>query len=107
MAEEDLHARQARIEKELLREHGAVIGGSPLYRLLGYRTGAAFRQAAKRGRLVIPTFFIEGRRWRFAATRDVAAWMASVGCVPDTQSGQPDQPSNNSFSGPTKPGIEK
>jgi hypothetical protein len=72
-------ARRERIEKELLAEYGAVIGGSALSRLLGYRTGAAFRQAARRGRLVVPTFFIEGRRWRFAATSDVAGWMASLG----------------------------
>lgn len=72
-------ARREQIEKKLLAEYGAVIGGSALHRLLGYRTGDAFRQAARRGRLVIPTFFIEGRRWRFAATSDVADWMASLG----------------------------
>jgi hypothetical protein len=60
------------------RFQSPVIGGGDLRRLLGYRTGAAFRQAAHRRRLPIPTFFIEGRRGRFARTGDVAAYFAAL-----------------------------
>lgn len=73
-----LNIRRDAIEKRLFNEHGPVIGGAALWRLLGYRTSAAFRQAVKRGRLVVPTFRIEGRHPRFASTRDVALWIATM-----------------------------
>ena len=74
----ELSQRCDAIERRLFSEYGPVIGGAALQRLLGYRTGAAFRQAVKRGRLVVPTFRIEGRHPRFASTRDVASWIASM-----------------------------
>lgn len=71
-------ARAADIEKDLQSRFGAVVAGRDLWRLLGYRSGDAFRHAVHRGTLTVPTFFIKGRRGRCAATRDVARWIASI-----------------------------
>lgn len=51
-----------------------IVAGRDLVRLLGYRTSAAFRQAAHRQSLGIRTFFIRGRRGRCARTSDIARW---------------------------------
>ena len=60
---------------EALQERfGLIVAGRDLVRLLGYRTPAAFRQAAHRQSLGIRTFFIDGRRGRCARTSDVARW---------------------------------
>ena len=71
-------ARAVDIEKDLQSRFGAVVAGRDLWRLLGYRSGDAFRHAVHRGTLTVPTFFIKGRRGRCAATRDVARWIASI-----------------------------
>lgn len=65
-------------EARLFELHGAVIGGRDLRHLLGYKTGDAFRQAAHRQTLPVSTFFLDGRRGRFAATKNVARWKASI-----------------------------
>jgi len=78
MTSESENQRLSEIERQLLQEFGPLIGGSALQRLLGYRNGAAFRQAVRRKRLAVPTFRIEGRHARFATTRDVAAWLARM-----------------------------
>lgn len=53
---------------------GMIVAGRDLVRLLGYRTSAAFRQAAHRQSLGVRTFFIRGRRGRCARTSDIARW---------------------------------
>lgn len=70
--------RAEEIEKNLLAQFGAVICGAELRRILGYRTGNAFRQAVHRKTLPIRTFFEPHRRGRCAASADVAIWMASL-----------------------------
>ncbi|MGY4516240.1 hypothetical protein [Lysobacter sp. HA18] len=65
----------ATYEEQLLRLYGPMLGGRDLARALGYRSGDAMRKAHKRGRLPIRTFELEGRRGRFAATADLAAWI--------------------------------
>jgi hypothetical protein len=52
-----------------------VVGGPTLWRLLGYRTGDAFRKAAQRKTLPVPVFKLAGRQGRFALTADVASWI--------------------------------
>lgn len=64
-------------EARLTRNLGPVIGGSQLAQALGYRTPAAFRKAIQRGVVPIHTFTLVGRRGRFAATTDIAAWLWS------------------------------
>ena len=65
-------------ERQLAVRFGQVIGGKDLTHLLGYRTPAAFRQAAKRKRLPFPTFPMFGRRGQFARLRDVATFLARL-----------------------------
>jgi len=64
---------------DIEREYGLVIPTRDLVRLLGYRTSAAFRQAARRRTLGLNTFFIRGRRGRYARAADVAAWLTKQG----------------------------
>lgn len=68
-------ANFATYEAALTHTLGPVVGGNALSKALGYRTQAAFRKAKQRGRLPIKTFEVEGRRGRFAATSDIAAWL--------------------------------
>lgn len=64
-------------EARLTRALGPVVGGSELMQALGYRTPAAFRKALQRDLVPIHTFTLAGRRGRFAATADIAAWLWS------------------------------
>lgn len=65
-------------ETRLLGLYGAVVGGRELWRLLGYPSGDAFRQAVHRKQLPVPTFIPEGRRTRMARVHDIAVWLASL-----------------------------
>lgn len=69
--------------RALLNAHGELIGGVELARCLGFKTTRAFQKAAAAGRLPVETFFLEGRRGRFARTRDIAFWLASLSEQPD------------------------
>ncbi len=60
---------------DLVATHGELVGGVSLYRLLGFRSAASFRDSHRRGRTPIPVFQIPGRRGHFALTRDVATWL--------------------------------
>lgn len=73
-------------EAALTQALGPVVGGSALSRALGFRTQAAFRKAKQRGRLPVATFEVEGRRGRFAATADIAAWLWSKRGAPTLES---------------------
>lgn len=65
-------------ELQLAIRYGSVIGGRDLAHLLGFKTPAAFRQAAHRKRLPFPTFMIQGRQGRYARRHDVALFLAQV-----------------------------
>lgn len=65
----------AKLLNDLSGRYGEVIGGGMLSRALGFPSIAAMKQAIKRKTLTIPTFFIQGRRGRFALTSDVAVWL--------------------------------
>jgi len=68
------------IEATLIREEGAILGGDALRRALGYRSLDALRKAIRRGTIPVTVFPLQGRRGRFALARDVAVWLATVGC---------------------------
>ena len=91
MAAEEKRTPAQELEATLTRELGPLLGGSALTKALGYRTQSAFRQALSAGRLSLPVFEIEGRRGKFALTREVAAWLTSqCGHSPATQWTQSD-----------------
>jgi hypothetical protein len=69
-------ARQ--ILDELLPRYGPLVGGPALYRILGYPTSGAFRQALHRRCVPIPVFTIPHRRGGYALTHDIAVWLATL-----------------------------
>ncbi|MCW5648259.1 MAG: hypothetical protein KIS62_00790 [Ramlibacter sp.] len=75
---EDLARLSRELEVELLREYGPMLGGADLARALGYPSSRAFQQALLRRSVEVAVFAIEKRRGKFALTRDVAQWLASV-----------------------------
>ena len=62
-------------QADLVRVLGPVVGGAALVTALGFPSSDACRTARARTRLPIPTFSVAGRRGRFAATADIAAWL--------------------------------
>jgi hypothetical protein len=71
--------------KDLTARYGELIGGSLLSKTLGFSSMAAMKQAINRETLKVPTFFITGRRGRFALTTDVANWLAECRASADKQ----------------------
>lgn len=69
---------EAQLITAMEREYGPLLGGAALYRALGLPSAAAFRQAASRDALPVHVFPIPHRRGRFALTREVASWLASL-----------------------------
>lgn len=65
-------------EVNLLKTYGALVYGHDLWKLIGYPSSEAFRQAVKRKSVPIPTFKRDGYRMRFARSHDVAVWLASM-----------------------------
>lgn len=68
----------ASFEVNLLKTHGALVYGHDLWKVLGYPSSEAFRQAVRRKSVPIPTFKRKGYRMRFARSHDVAVWLASM-----------------------------
>ena len=67
------------IREGLLRRHGELLTGKTLQRCLGFGSVRSFQRAVIEGTLPVVTFTLPGRRGRFARTRDVAAWLATLG----------------------------
>jgi hypothetical protein len=77
--------------KDLLeRKFGSVISGPDLWKVLGFRSGEAFRQAHHRGRVPVKTLKLPGRQGRFARVEDVAQWLESIDkCLDATTDREP------------------
>lgn len=71
------HAKD--IATALVERYGELIGGGDLWRALGLKSERTFQRLAKANRLPVRTFALEGRRGLLARTRDVAAWLDSLG----------------------------
>jgi hypothetical protein len=63
---------------KLSDQYGPLIGGPDLIKVLGFRSNASFRRTEKLGKLGVSTFEIEGRKGKFALTRDVEEWLQKV-----------------------------
>ena len=72
---ERIAAHEARLRQE---HRSTLVGGADLRNVLGFKTGAAFRQAVHEGRVPVPTFLQAGRRGRFARVHDLAIWLARL-----------------------------
>ncbi|MGY6274388.1 hypothetical protein [Methylomonas sp. MgM2] len=64
------------IRDDLNRLYGPLLGSRDLWKVLGYKSPVAYRQARSRKSLTIPEFEIEGRSGHFALAIDVAIWIA-------------------------------
>lgn len=73
---------ESEIRDGLLRRHGELLTGKTLHRCLGFGSVRSFQRAVTEGALPVVTFTLPGRRGRFARTRDVAAWLATLGTPP-------------------------
>lgn len=62
--------------KSLYEMYGPLVTSRDLWKILGFPTPTAYRQARARGRLPIKEFTLEGRRGHFALTQDVIHWLA-------------------------------
>lgn len=76
-------AKQADIERlagelrdSLTKLYGPLLSSRELWKIFGYSSPAAYRQARARKSLPVGEFEIEGRRGYFALTYDVAQWLA-------------------------------
>ena len=63
------------ILKCLLKEHGPLMSGEALWKSLGFKTSAAFRQAKSQGRLNVHVFTMPNRRGTYAFTKHVVEWL--------------------------------
>lgn len=93
------------LERELVCQYGLVIGHSHLYRVLGYRTGHALRQADARGTLPVKVFAVPGRRGKFAFARDVADWLIALRSSVDADEGSSEDQHTRSTEQSSKSGI--
>lgn len=64
------------LERGLVDRYGLMLGGTNLSAALGYKSQAAFRQAAVRNTVPVPIFAIPRRKGKFALSHEVARWMA-------------------------------
>lgn len=64
-----------KLHSDLMALFGPVIGGEDLHKVLGYKTGAAFRLALKQGDIDLSIFKIDKRRGKFALTVDIVTWL--------------------------------
>lgn len=64
------------LQDRLTRLYGPLLASRDLWKILGYASPAAYRQARIRGTLPVAEFEIEGRRGRFVLTQEVAEWLA-------------------------------
>lgn len=63
------------LASELQSNFGPLMFGEDLWKILGFTSAGAFRQAKSQDRLEIPTFSLPNRRGTFAFTRHVANWL--------------------------------
>lgn len=70
---------QSPYESSLVGEHGELMGAVALMKLLHVANERTFRRIAAAGGLPVSVFHVPGRQGWFARTRDVAAWLDSVG----------------------------
>jgi len=72
---DDFGEQVERTRLDLAGRYGELIGGDNLRLVLGYQSNAALSQAIRGKKLALVTFFVPGRKGRFALTRDIAEWL--------------------------------
>lgn len=72
----DKNTIKQQLINDLTERHGELVGGKQLSKVLGFPSLSAMKRAIERETLSIPTFFVEGRKGKFALTTDIADWLA-------------------------------
>lgn len=72
----DMERLAEELRDSLTRLYGPLLSSRMLWKIFGYASPAAYRQARARKSLPVGEFEIEGRRGYFALTYDVAQWLA-------------------------------
>ncbi|MBS7817472.1 hypothetical protein [Wohlfahrtiimonas chitiniclastica] len=62
----------------ILKEHGMLISSRALWKIYGYPTPNAYRQARVRKLLPIEEFSLEGRRGKFILATDLVDWLLEI-----------------------------
>ena len=66
-------------------QQGPLLGGEQLRLALGFKSGEAFRAAARSGRVPVQLMKIAGRKGWFARTDDVLFWLRTLSYPSGTQ----------------------
>lgn len=66
-------------ESDLLARHGELMDGAALMALLHMNHERTLRRAIASNTLPVGVFRLAGRKGWYARTRDVAAWLVSIG----------------------------
>lgn len=66
-------------ESDLLARHGELMDGAALMALLHMNHERTLRRAIASNTLPVSVFRLAGRKGWYARTRDVAAWLVSIG----------------------------
>jgi hypothetical protein len=67
-----------RLKEEFVRLNGFIVGGSALWKALGFSTYAAFYRSWSKGTLGVRVFAIPGRKGQFALSEDVVEWVVRM-----------------------------
>jgi hypothetical protein len=70
---------------DLLNLHGELMTSRDLAALFRFGSDRSFRRAAQTGALPVAIVKVPGRRGWFARTREVAAWLESLGGSADAR----------------------
>lgn len=65
------------IKEDIIKNYGVIIGGKNLYKVLGYPSSNAFRQAVNRETVPVKLIEIDNRRGKFSFANDIAYWLAN------------------------------
>lgn len=79
---ESTYTQQESLEHEIFEDlknkYGFLMSGNDVAKQLGFKSTEAFRQAVFRKKLSINIFTIPNRKGKFAYSKDVAEWLASL-----------------------------
>lgn len=70
--------KRAELLALVIKEHGMLVSSRALWKIYGYPTPNAYRQARVRKLLPIEEFSIDGRRGKFILAVDLVNWLMEV-----------------------------
>lgn len=75
-------SRSSRLADALVKRHGEILKGAALRKSLGFRSPRTLYRAVANKSVPVPLFKMSGQSAWSAKTRDVAAWLSSLGSNP-------------------------